>query len=213
MQPDGARQEEEWIWFKPTKVSIIDSVIMDNNLWYKVVGNKLSNEELNNLKSWSDWNIVMDSLYNFNPHNDKIKKNHSQAKQKLLGRWIHHSLVHRFPEDSFSNRVRFYDGKYKAQKSKEDWTGDEVSVEFEVINGRVEGKYRYQPGQYDGESCKFSGFIESNTKIEGQYLCFVEGELSDRGELNIRNMDNNAFEIFANSYENSSVLTLSLIHI
>ena len=207
MQPDGGRQEQEWIWFKPTKVSIIDSVIMDNNLWYKVVGNKLSNEELNNLKSWSDWNIVMDSLYNFKPDNDKIRKNHSQAKQKLLGRWIHHSLVHRFPEDSFSNRVRFYNGKYKAQKSKEDWTGDEVSVEFEVINGRVEGKYRYQPGQYDGESCKFSGFIESNSKIEGQYLCFVEGRLSDRGELNIRNMDNNAFEIFANSYENSSVLT------
>ena len=134
MQPDGGRQEQEWIWFKPTKVSIIDSVIMDNNLWYKVVGNKLTNEELNNLKSWSDWNIVMDSLYNLNPNNDKIRKNHSQAKQKLLGRWIHHSLVHRFPEDSFSNRVRFYNGKYTAQKSKEDWTGDEVSVEFEVIN-------------------------------------------------------------------------------
>ena len=61
--------------------------------------------------------------------------------------------------------MRFYNGKYTAQKSKEDWTGDEVSVEFEVINGRVEGKYRYQPGQYDGESCKFSGFIESNTKL------------------------------------------------
>ena len=55
-----------------------------------------------------------------------------------MGRWIHHSLVHRFPEDSFSYRVRFYNGKYTAQKSKEDWTGDEVSVEFEVINGRVE---------------------------------------------------------------------------
>ena len=35
---------------------------MNNNLWYKVVGNKLSNEELNNLKSWSDWNIVMDNI-------------------------------------------------------------------------------------------------------------------------------------------------------
>ena len=217
IQPDGGRQEQDWIWFKPTKVSIIDSVIMNNNLWYKVVGNKLSHEDLNNLKSWSDWNIVMDSLYNFNPNNNKIRENHSQAKkklsrferqkQKLLGRWIHHSLVHRFPKNSFSNRVRFYNGKYTAQKSKEDWTGDAVSVEFTVSNGRVEGKYHYQPGQYHGEYCKFSGYMESNTKIEGQYLCFVEGKLSDRGKLNIRNMDNNAFEIFANSYENSSVLT------
>ena len=33
MQPDGGRQEQEWIWFGPTKVSIIDSVIRDNNLW------------------------------------------------------------------------------------------------------------------------------------------------------------------------------------
>ena len=39
-----------------------------------------------------------------------------------------------------------------AQKSKEDWTGDEVSVEFEVINGRVEGKYCYQPGQQGMEN-------------------------------------------------------------
>ena len=207
MQTDGGRQEARMDLPKPTKVSIIDSVIMNNNLWYKVVGNKSSNEELKNLKSWSDWNIVMDSLYNFNPNNDKNQKIILKRNKSYWVSWIHHSLVHRFPEDSFSNRVRFYNGKYTAQKSKEDWTGDEVSVEFEVINGRVEGKYRYQPGQYDGESCKFSGFIESNTKIEGQYLCFVEGKLSDRGELNIRNMDNNAFEIFANSYENSSVLT------
>ena len=49
--------------------------------------------------------------------------------------------------------------------------------------------------------------MESNTRIEGQYTCFVEERVSDRGKLNIRNMDNNAFEIFADSYENSSVLT------
>ena len=85
MQPDGGRQEQEWIWFKPTKVSIIDSVIMNNNLWYKVVGNKLSNEELNNLKSWSDWNIVMDSLYNFNPNNDKIRKKSFSSETKVIG--------------------------------------------------------------------------------------------------------------------------------
>ncbi len=201
MQLDGGRQEQEWIWFKPTKVSIIDSAIVDNNLWYKVVGNKLSHEELNNLKSWSDWNIVIDSLYNIYPNNDKLRENHSREH------WIHHSLVHRFPKDSFSNRVRFYNGKYTAQKTKEDWTGDEVSVDFTVSNGHVEGEYRYQPGQYHGEYCKFSGYMESNTRIEGQYTCFVEERVSDRGKLNIRNMDNNAFEIFANSHENSSVLT------
>ena len=71
MQLVGGRQEQEWIWFKPTKVSIIDSTIVDNNLWYKVVGNKLSHEELNNLKSWSDWNILIDSLYNIYPNKDK----------------------------------------------------------------------------------------------------------------------------------------------
>ena len=98
---------------------------------------KLSNEELNNLKSWSDWNIVMDSLYNFNPNNDKIRKNHSQAKQKLLGRWIHHSLVHRFPEDSFSYRVEILQWKIHSTKIQR-FLDNEVSVEFEVINGRVE---------------------------------------------------------------------------
>ena len=42
---------------------------------------------------------------------------------------------------------------------------------------------------------------------QNNWNVFVEGKLSDRGKLNIQNMDNNAFEIFADSYENSSVLT------
>ena len=37
MQPDGFVKSKNG-FFQPTKVSIIDSVIMNNYLWYKVVG-------------------------------------------------------------------------------------------------------------------------------------------------------------------------------
>ena len=188
----GDRQTQEWMWYKPTRISIIDSTIVNDQLWYKVVGKKLSNDEFNNLKQWTDWRIINDSLYNSNGDNISIRDNHDRDH------WIYHKLVHRF-----SNNLKFLNGKYSSIKTKEDWTGDAVSVDFIVNAGHLKGAYHYQPGLYDGEHCRFEGYMESNTKIEGQYICRVEGEVSDKGTLNISIMDNNAFEIFSNTFDDS----------